>query len=167
MDRLKINGYRQIVITISRKYCREKRFKEKKRNLEESEGWDEDGLDSIARHRGWPAGMQFSPQLPRETRGRLRITINHLMSHHNPYRSYQFHPKSSPSRRNFQPSLLQPLFATWPIQRVRIYFQIDPIGMKMVTGCLRAMTLLYAGVQKIRRHRQIYASSAKRSTCDI
>ena len=45
MDKLNINGYRQIVSTISRRYCREDRFEEEKSKLEESKGWDEDNTD--------------------------------------------------------------------------------------------------------------------------
>jgi hypothetical protein len=45
IDRLNISRYRQITITISRRYCREDRFKEEKSKLEESKGWDKDNAD--------------------------------------------------------------------------------------------------------------------------
>ncbi|KAF8850661.1 hypothetical protein BDZ45DRAFT_602559, partial [Acephala macrosclerotiorum] len=40
-----ISGYRQITITISRRYCREDRFEEEKSKLKESKNWNKDNAD--------------------------------------------------------------------------------------------------------------------------
>lgn len=69
VDGLNISGYRQIAIAISRRYCREDRFKEEKGKLDESEGWDEDNADGDdpwdlqAGHGTHVAGMIYAREL--------------------------------------------------------------------------------------------------------
>jgi len=71
VDGLNISGYRQIAIVISRRYCREDRFKEGKGKgkLDESEGWDEDNAnrddlwDLQAGHGTYIAGMIYAKEL--------------------------------------------------------------------------------------------------------